>query len=233
MVTRGDRSPVDAGLLFGTPSLFQRLYHQEHGVPVTSGLPAPFGALVPRPAFASSRIPLAQLVARGERIFFNETFAGNGRTCGTCHPAENNFTIDPQFIATLPDTDPLFVAELNPNLANDFENPALMRGQGLILENVDGFGNLATTFAMRGVPHTLGLSRSMDPPPPSLLFDGTTTPPMQRTGWGGDGAPGTGTLREFAIGAVTQHFTRTLNREAGVDFRLPTDFELDALEAFQ
>ncbi len=35
------------------------------------------------------------------------------------------------------------------------------------------------------------------------------------------------------MGAVIQHFTKTTNRIAGVDFRLPTDAELDALEAFQ
>ena len=35
------------------------------------------------------------------------------------------------------------------------------------------------------------------------------------TGWSGDGAPGTGSLREFAIGAVTQHFTKRLERVAG------------------
>ena len=35
------------------------------------------------------------------------------------------------------------------------------------------------------------------------------------------------------MGAVIQHFTLTTNRVAGVDFRLPTDQELDALEAFQ
>lgn len=52
-------------------------------------------------------------------------------------------------------------------------------------------------------------------------------------GWSGDGAPGDGSLRSFATGAVIQHFTKTLNRVAGVDFRLPTDAELDALEAFQ
>ncbi|MGH7208857.1 MAG: hypothetical protein ACREIL_05680, partial [Nitrospiraceae bacterium] len=56
------------------------------------------------------------LIAKGERIFFNETFNGNGRTCGTCHRAEANFAIDPAFIATLPDNDPLFVAEFNPDL---------------------------------------------------------------------------------------------------------------------
>jgi hypothetical protein len=32
---------------------------------------------------------------------------------------------------------------------------------------------------------------------------------------------------------VIQHFTKTLDRVPGVDFRLPTDEELDALEAFQ
>ncbi len=35
------------------------------------------------------------LIERGRLIFFNETFNGNGRTCGTCHRAENNMAIDP------------------------------------------------------------------------------------------------------------------------------------------
>jgi hypothetical protein len=43
----------------------------------------------------------------------------------------------------------------------------------------------------------------------------------------------TGSLRDFAIGAVRQHFPKTLNRVIGVDFRLPTLHELNALEAFQ
>ncbi|MBI3002666.1 MAG: hypothetical protein HYY54_03415, partial [candidate division NC10 bacterium] len=163
---------------------------------------------------------LARLIARGERIFFNETFSGNGRTCGTCHPAENNFTIDPAFIATLPRTDPLFVAEFNPDLKANFENPRLMREFGLILENLDGFDDLENTFVMRGVPHVLAQRTSVD------------SPQGPRTGWSGDGAPGDRSLRSFAVGAVIQHFTKTLNRVAGVDFRLPTDGELDALEAF-
>ncbi len=40
-------------------------------------------------------------------------------------------------------------------------------------------------------------------------------------------------MRAFAIGAVKQHITKTLNRKEGADFRFPTDGELDALEAFQ
>lgn len=165
--------------------------------------------------------PEEALIARGRDLFFNETFSGNGRTCGSCHRAENNFTIDPAFIATLPADDPLFVAEFNPNLRQNFENPRLMREFGLIVENLDGFDSLATRFTMRGVPHTLGMRHSV------------ASAQGPRTGWSGDGAPGDGSLRSFAIGAVIQHFTKTLNRVAGVDFRLPTDEELDALEAFQ
>lgn len=164
--------------------------------------------------------PQARLVAEGREIFFKETFNGNGRTCGTCHPAENNFTLDPAFIARLPNTDPLFVAEFNPDLKKNFENPTLMRQFGLILENLDGFDDLDKKFVMRGVPHVLALRTSVD------------SPQGPRTGWSGDGAPGDGSLRSFAVGAVIQHFTKTLNRIPGVDFRLPTEEELDALEAF-
>jgi cytochrome c peroxidase len=160
-------------------------------------------------------------VLRGEEIFFEETFGGNGRTCGTCHRAEDNFSISPAFIATLPPDDPLFVAETNTALAENFENPVLMRNAALILENQDGFDDLAANFNMRGVPHTLALRTSVD------------SRQGPRTGWAGDGAPGDGSLRAFATGAVVQHFSKTLNRVAGTDFRLPTDEELDALQTFQ
>lgn len=165
--------------------------------------------------------PEDPLVLNGENLFFNETFAGNGRTCGSCHRAEDNFGVTPAFIATLPASDALFVAETNPDLRANFENPELMRKFALILENQDGFEDLPNRFNMRGVPHTLALRTSID----------SRNGPQ--TGWGGDGAPGDGSLRSFAVGAVVQHFTKTLNRDAGTDFRLPTDDELVALEAFQ
>ena len=171
-----------------------------------------------------------RLIERGRRLFTNETFNGNGRTCATCHPATNNFTIDPAFIAGLPDDDPLFVAEFNPDLAH-LENPELMRRFGLILENLDGFDRPGV---MRGVPHTLGLrvTTAVDPEDANLTrADGSRV--ANATGWSGDGAPGDGSLRSFAIGAVVQHFPKTLNRVPGEDFRLPTESELDALEAFQ
>ena len=165
--------------------------------------------------------PRQALIEKGEDIFLNETFNGNGRACGTCHRPEDNFGLSPAFIATLPSDDPLFVAEINPGLQSNFENPVLMREFGLIVENQDGFGDLSENFNMRGIPHTLAMRTSID------SRDGP------QTGWSGDGSPGDGSLRSFAVGAVIQHFPKTLDRIAGVDFRLPTEEELNALEAFQ
>ena len=201
--------------------------------------------LCAQPALANGILPPwypnADLINEGRQIFFNETFAGNGRTCGTCHREDDNHTIDPEYIATLPSDDPLFIAERpQPNpLAENFEKPVLMRKVGLILENTNGFDDLAHNFTMRGVPHLLALRTSLSPPSPAAN-DGTTTPPDDRVGWSGDGAPVDpgvspqlrGRLRDFAVGAIKQHFTKTLNRVAGVDFRLPSEHEVDALEAY-
>jgi len=161
------------------------------------------------------------LLQEGERIFFDETFSGNGRTCGTCHRAEDNFALSPAFVATLGQDDALFVSETNPDLAENFENARLIRELAMILENQDGFDDLDNNFNLRGVPHTLALNTSI------------ASAAGPQTGWSGDGSPGDGSLRSFAVGAVIQHFPKTTNRVAGVDFRLPTDDELDALEAFQ
>lgn len=168
------------------------------------------------------------LVEMGRKLFFDETFDGNGRTCGTCHPATNNFTIDPAFIATLPPDDPLFVHEFNPALAG-LEDAFLLRNHALILENLDGFHRPGV---MRSVPHNLALPTSMRVEPGDLTPPGADKDQVHALGWSGDGAPGTGSLREFSVGAIVQHLPKTLNRVPDVDFRLPTDLELDALEAF-
>ncbi len=246
VVTRPGKTPVESRVLTGSADLFQRVYTQTRTANLESKKSLGRRVLdaIVKPAHASidAVASLDQLVVSGANTFFNQTFNGNGRTCGTCHRQEDNLTIDPTFIATLPSNDPLFVAEFTPALAQNFEKPQLMRQFGLILENVDGFEDVAHKFVMRGVPHTLALTTSLAPPiaggcgPTNCTpqpIDGTTVPPNQRTGWGGDGAPGSGTLREFAIGAVTQHFTKTLQRRPGTDFRLPTDAELDGMAAFQ
>jgi cytochrome c peroxidase len=269
VITRAGKSPIEERLLTAQTTLFHRLYHSakrgQFGVLRDSVEPeqceAPKGILRrvadlispsahaqigpnPNPTTA-----LERLIVQGRNIFFNGTFNGNGRTCGTCHREENNLTIDPKFIATLPPNDPLFVAEFNPALSQNFENPVLLRKFGLILLNVDGFDDLNNKFVMRGVPHTLAML-------PDTLKPGELdethpigqppVPPVERLGWSGDGAPvgtftladgtvhqATGTLRDFMIGAIIQHYPKTLNRVPGVDFRMPTVAELDSLEAFQ
>ncbi len=232
-------TPDQGGLIFGSPSLFQKLYYERReqfdvrfgAVEATlegETLPATgsYSFLIPKPAYAQAGGPdaaaMQRLVRRGERLFMKETFNGNGRTCASCHPPENNFTIDPLFIASLPDHDPLFVAEFNPNLRHNFEKPRLMREFGLILENTNGFDPAETNFTLRATSYTLAL-------PMSIVGPGG----QPRLGWSGDGAPAPGTLRAFAVGAVRQHFPKSLGRQPGVDFRFPTDAELDAMEAFQ
>src|SRR5262245_38133482 len=81
---------------------------------------------------------VSRTICAGADIFFRETFGGNGRNCGTCHPAQNNTTIDPIFIQNLHSTnprDPLFVFETNPALAN-LENGDNLKQNATVLENV-------------------------------------------------------------------------------------------------
>ncbi|MFZ5890025.1 MAG: hypothetical protein ACOY0T_03075 [Myxococcota bacterium] len=185
------------------------------------------------------RVRLGQIsldVCVGGELFFREKFQGNGRTCGSCHPANNNYTIDTAFISKLPDHDPLFISEQNPYLT-ELEVPELLRELGLIRVNADGFDDLTNKFVMRSVPHMLGLAASITAPPLDTFdtthaTDGTLLPPLERLGWSGDGSPGEGRLRDFADGAITQHMTRSLQRRPGTDFVLPNDAERDAMAAF-
>jgi hypothetical protein len=67
-------------------------------------------------------IPVSTQVSQGQNLFNNETFGGNGRSCGSCHVGTNlNLTssdIVSRFAALLSPTssfDPLFVAEMAPS----------------------------------------------------------------------------------------------------------------------
>jgi cytochrome c peroxidase len=172
-------------------------------------------------------VPLS--VCAGARVFFDEKFGGNGRTCGSCHPAANNYTLDATFIASVPATDPLFVAE-NPafNLST-LETSDIHSGFALIRENVDGFEDIQHKFVSRSVPHTLSLATSVTRDP----ADATGSLVQQRTGWGGDGAPGDGTLRSFLDGAIKQHYPKDPSRTPGVSFRFASEAEKDQVLAFQ
>ncbi|HZF38807.1 MAG TPA: hypothetical protein VE715_08280 [Blastocatellia bacterium] len=283
VITRAGKSPAENRVLSGSLTLFQELYlskMQGHfGTLNDTDQPAPeekgvFARLSDQLGLTASAqigpIPnpttsAEQLITEGRNSFFNETFQGNGRTCGTCHREEENLTISPRFIATLPIQDPLFVAERQPALSRNFENPFLMRKFALILENVDGFDDLEHKFVFRSPQHLLAMLPSTlnpvtipNPIDPSRNADGAcrdTDAPVERTGWSGDGAPvgvftlsdgvihnAQGTLKDFVIGAIIQHYPRTLARRPrtdpnqspdSFDFRLPTQAELNALEAFQ
>jgi cytochrome c peroxidase len=228
-VVRSGQSPLTAFVLTGSTTIFDRLIHRQVRLADESDNERGFdpAALQTRPA------NFAKLIAEGRRLFVKEKFNGNGRACGTCHVESHNFTIDPDFIATLPRTNPLFVAETNPALAVNFEKPDLMRKLGVFVENADGFDDLAHKFTLRSAQNVQALANSTKRPDPSFGLDfssnGLNADPPERLGWGNDGAP----LREFASVAIVQHATRTLSRRPGIDFRVPTDEELDALAAYQ
>lgn len=188
--------------------------------------PDPVAVCNQDPRVWTGLVPLS--VCAGARVFFDETFGGNGRACGTCHPAANNYTIDKPFIDSLPASNPLFINESTAfNLAG-LETPDL-RTQGLIKENVDGFENNTFKFVERSVPHTLSMALSIERDP----ADGTSASVVQRTGWGGDGAPGDGSLRSFIDGAIVQHYPKDLSRTPGTSFRVATNTERDQILAFQ
>ena len=226
-VVRSGDSPVNGFMLTGPSTFFARLRHRQ--VRPVDQAHARFGL---NPAATDTRVAnLSRVIAQGRQLFLNETFAGNGRTCGTCHVEANNFTVDPNLIATLPPSDPLFVAETNPALAT-LENSDLLRRFGLILVNADGF-DPSRGFVFRGAQNVQALANSATPQDPSFGIDfstnGRNPDPPERLGWGNDGPP----LRDFALVAIAQHAPTTMSRRPDVDFRVPTDEELDALAAYQ
>jgi hypothetical protein len=225
-VVRSGQSPMEGFVLTGPTTFFTRL--QQRQVRFVDDAAAALGF---DPTAAARVADFARVTAEGRHLFLNETFEGNGRTCGTCHVETNNFTVDPELIATLSPTDPLFVAETNPALAT-LENSDLLRRFGLILVNVDEF-DPSRGHVFRGTQNVQALANSMTPQDPSFGIDfstnGRNPNPPERLGWSNDGPP----LRDFALVAIAQHAPTTLSRTPGVDFRVPTDEELDALVAYQ
>ncbi|MGC4094502.1 MAG: hypothetical protein QM756_42630 [Polyangiaceae bacterium] len=197
------------------------------GSAVQAVTPDPVSVCNQDPRVNMGMVPLA--VCAGARVFFDETFGGNGRTCGSCHPAANNYTIDPTFVAGLPSSDPLFVFE-NPAFNLGSLETADLRGAfTLIKENVDGFEDVAHKFVSRSVSHTLSLATSTARDP----ADGTSSAFSERTGWGGDGAPGDGSMRSFLDGAINQHYPKDPSRTVGTSFRVASAAEKEQVLAFQ
>ena len=241
-------------------------------------LPIIAGLVIPIASQGHVTKEQAALVDEGRRVFNEETFGGNGRTCSTCHIPAEGYNISPADIAKLPkkQRDLVFMASVP-----GFENAALIETRALF--NISGGpaplcpgddpscfddddGHSGPVFRASMNIEALDLTTRVDE---DVVADGDfhgtpLLPPecstgveldLPQLGWAGDGSPGTpkvldgddvcqmhhgafdmdadGSIRAFASGAIAQHFTRSLNRIPGVDFRRATADELDALEAFQ
>jgi len=231
-----------------------------------------------------STIDQAELVDEGFKVFTQETFAGNGRTCATCHIPGEGYDIFPDSIKKLTEKER---AILFASSVPGFENIALIQSHALF--NISGGqaplcpgshpecfseedGLAGPIFRGSMAIQALDLTSKVDeqvvadgdflgtPLLPAACSTGVELS-LPQLGWSGDGSPGTptsnfvdlnadgfndcgthhgrfdvaadGSIHAFAAGAVAQHFTRSLDRIPGVDFRRATFVELDALEAFQ
>ncbi|MGH9824122.1 MAG: hypothetical protein ACREDR_12820, partial [Blastocatellia bacterium] len=250
IITRAGETPDRSRVVAGEASLFDSLYRSEElgRFGLTEEVQAPqrekkkgilsrlLSVLSPTAEAQGPPPGISATVAAGRLLFLNGTFGGNGRSCATCHRENVSFTLTVESIATRPPTDPLFVAETNPNLAG-LEDPPVMHGAGCILENHDGFDKPGV---LRGIPHTLSMTTTLNPD-----ADLAAAGHANALGWSGDGSPTgpisdgqggvintQGRLIDFMVGAVRQHYTKTLNRVAGIDFVFPNTTQLQQLQAF-
>ncbi|MEY2666832.1 MAG: hypothetical protein RLZZ384_1003, partial [Pseudomonadota bacterium] len=258
-VVEANKTPQNASVVVGFVSLFQKMYFNNQLWTIAklgekeTQLPKetlPFAFLLPKVAMAADVTAADQFatqIAKGNQLFQNEKFGGNGRTCATCHRADNNHTLDPLYISKLPANDPLFVYETKSEL-KELENGKLLRQYGLILANADGFDKPPV---FRSPSYLLGLVNSIYPEDVDVIAPKTVSNEVdvsqpndhkeavyninatrEMVGWSGDGAPLDGKLRSFAQSAIAQHLPKSLNRKVGLDFREATSDELDALEAY-
>lgn len=156
----------------------------------------------------------AALIDEGRRVFNEETFNGNGRTCGTCHIPAEGYNISPAAIAKLPkkQRDLVFVASVP-----GFENAALIEARALF--NISGGpaplcpgtdptcfddddGHSGPVFRASMNIEALALTTPVDA---EVVADGDflgtlLLPPkcstgveqlLPQLGWAGDGSPGT------------------------------------------
>lgn len=111
---------------------------------------------------------------RGARLFFKETFKGNGRTCGTCH-GEDTGTINPTEVTkrfARDPKDPLFKHDGADTLGGKtFER---IKKHATIIVNVPMHANVSlvgsnsrTAQLNRGVPSTMNIALD-----PVLMLDG-------------------------------------------------------------
>ena len=199
-------------------------------------------ALIPITSFADpTTLKEFEAIDRGFKLFTEETFEGNGRSCGVCHIPDAQYNINPNDIRRASWKErKLIFATSTPGL----ENPILVKK--LALFNVEGGDALNPEIGEEG--HHPVFRGSMTVGPLALTTQGPPLPPglpmssalKPRTGWAGNGSPGApefttpggmtipadnfhhgqfdenadGSIRAFANGAIAQHNPITLKRIA-------------------
>jgi hypothetical protein len=133
-------------------------------------------------------------------------FGGNGRACGDCHVPGDNFGMSPARILDLPRDHPFFFGGLD-------ENQGLLKSQGLIHVIVPG-----QIDEFRQTPKLTHLQALCDE-------DGN----CDALGLLGDRVRN---LCVFSIQAVENHMAKSVEREPGLDFDVPTQEECAALVAY-
>ena len=135
-----------------------------------------------------------------------EPFGGNGRSCGSCHIPGNNFGMSIATIAELPPDDPFFFAGLD-------EDQLLLRNFGLVHViapgGIDEFRRTPKLVHLQQLCKSNGQCGAL-----GLLGDRIRN------------------LGMFTAQAVANHLSKTVEREPGTDFRVPTQEELEALTAY-
>jgi cytochrome c peroxidase len=159
---------------------------------------------------ANGPIPSAD-ASVGERVFFQETFGGNGRTCATCHRPENEFALAPgtvQAALAANPTDPLFRAiDSDDGQGRDYTT---LLQHALVNVTIPLASNV--TLVDDPMRRTIVVRRSV----PSIV-NTFLTAPYQLDGR----IP---TLQQQALAAVESHFQPGRN---------PSPRELDAVARFE
>lgn len=145
-----------------------------------------------------------EFVCKGERD--PEPFGGNGRSCGDCHLPGDNFAISIQRIATLDNNHPFFFRGLD-------EDQNLLRKHGLVRVIVPG-----SIDEFRQTPKLVHLQSICEE-------DGN----CDALGLLGDRVRN---LCVFSIEAIRNHMAKTTRRVPGIDFRVPSSDECEALVAY-
>ena len=144
----------------------------------TSGALGLIASLVLAPACAVDKAEVGdeelESQSQGAKLFNQQTFGGNGRTCKTCHPGEGSTgTLNPAEIQALPANDALFQHDaadvIGGNTFNRIKEHATILIDMPLPPTVSIVGSSARNVILpRGIPTTMN-TPALDP---VLMYDG-------------------------------------------------------------